>query len=44
MWQPGREHIVPTPEEFCHFHTNYDPFWEETFMPEDQREPAGQKL
>ena len=30
---PSREHIVPTDAEFCHFHTNYDPAWEETFLP-----------
>ena len=24
-WQPGREHIVPTEEEFIHFHSNYEP-------------------
>jgi len=31
--QPGREHIVPTEEEFCHFETGYEPRWEETFVP-----------
>lgn len=31
--QPGREHIVPTEEEFCHFETGYESRWEETFVP-----------
>ena len=33
-WQPGREHIVPTEEEFIHFHSNYEPCVHPSLLPE----------
>ena len=32
-FQPGREHLVPSEEEFMHFSSDYDPAWPETFIP-----------
>jgi hypothetical protein len=31
--QPGREHVIYSEGEFNHFVSDYDPAWEESFMP-----------